>query len=64
MRLQHHVQHISALLRYSLALLFNDGRDLIPDLFVSDEEVVRVVSDHQGLPCDHAKEDGPDAKNI
>jgi hypothetical protein len=64
MRLQHHVQQVPALLRYPLALLLNDGRYLIPDLFVSDEEVVRVVTDHQGLPCDHAKEDGADAKYI
>jgi len=64
MRLQHHVQHIPALLRYSLALLLNDGRYLISDLFVSDEEVIRVVAIHQGLPSDHSKEDGPDAKYI
>ena len=64
MRLQHHVQHIPALLRYSLALLLNDRWYLITDLFVSDEEVIRVVAIHQGLPSDHAKEDGPDAKYI
>jgi len=64
MRLQHHVQHIPTLLRYSLALLLNDGGYLITDLFISDEEVVRVVTIHQWLPCDHAKEDGPDAKYI
>jgi hypothetical protein len=47
-----------------LALLLNDGGYLITDLFISDEEVVRVVTIHQWLPCDHAKEDGPDAKYI